>query len=105
MDSVSETERKCQRCESVELIYHSAHANDVQFTSDVNHCERNHEGYAPRNMPWSDAFGDDVHFVVCMKCGQMQGVWNKTVNDVFETFNDTVHASAAEEEEDDEKSD
>jgi hypothetical protein len=58
----------CQRCSSLRLARILAHCSDM---CSVDLASRHAHGYVPRDLGIGG--GDDVHFVYCLDCGQIQG--------------------------------
>jgi len=61
----------CQTCKSERLVQISAHARDC-FDAVFADGEE-HSGYYPENIPLG--CGDDMSFIFCLDCGQIQGNW------------------------------
>ena len=57
----------CQRCGGLRLARILANCMDM---ASVDLAGKHHSGYLPRDLGIG---GDDVHFVCCFECGQIQG--------------------------------
>ncbi len=58
----------CQRCGGLRLARVLAHCSDMCSIDLAGH---HRHGYVPRDLGIGG--GDDVHFLYCLDCGQIQG--------------------------------
>lgn len=58
----------CQQCRSLRLARVLGHCSDM---CSIDVAGKHTHGYVPRDLGIGG--GDDVHFLYCLDCGQIQG--------------------------------
>ncbi len=60
----------CQQCRGLRLARVLAHCSDM---CSIDLAGKHTHGYVPRDLGIGG--GDDVHFLYCLDCGQIQGAF------------------------------